>query len=91
MNGNEHQMINDCVKNPNGGWGPRDGTPPPTSPALARAPGPPILWGSVLHAGFGNNQVIDRSKRKELEKGVSLIGKSIHFELEKQLRNSESL
>ncbi len=40
---------------------------------------------------FGNNQVIDRSKRKELEKGVSLIGKSIHFELEKELRNSESL
>ena len=57
---------------------------PPTSPLC---PGPPILWGS----GFGNNQVIDRSKRKELEKGVSLIGKSIHFELEKQLRNSESL
>ena len=65
---------------------------PPTSLlALARAPGSPILWGSGLHAGFGNNQVIDRSKRKELEKGVSLIGKSIHFELEKQLRNSESL
>ena len=83
-------MINDCVKNPNGGWGPRDGTPP-THLALARAPGSPILWGSGLHAGFGNNQVIDRSKRKELEKGVSLIGKSIHFELEKQLRNSESL
>ena len=77
-------MINDCVKNPNGGWGPRDGTPPTHLPLC---PGPPILWGS----GFGNNQVIDRSKRKELEKGVSLIGKSIHFELEKQLRNSESL
>ena len=53
--------------------------PPPCPGPRSRIPYP---VGIRVDAGFGNNQVIDRSKRKELEKGVSLIGKSIHFELE---------